>query len=178
MFAAIFTLAALALGAFAADKEVSINTPTAVVQCKRVTITWQGGKGPYNVSVVPGDDPCDQALVEFPTTNDTWYHWQAPGLNPGTKIVFAIEDATSDEAWSAEVTVQKGTTSTCDSTIPGSPSGTTIAVPATPTDDSSTDAGPVANPGGSISAAPATKSGLMTAVGAGLVAAVSVAFAL
>jgi len=37
---------------------------------------------------------------------------------------------------------------------------------------------PVANPGGAIGAAPSTKSGLMTAVGAGMVAAFSVVFAL
>jgi len=183
MFAAIFSVAALAFAGLVAAEDITINTPQAVHQCQEVVITWKGGKGPYNVSVVPGDDPCDEALVEFPVTNDTWYHWQNPGLKPGTKIIFAAEDATGDEAWSAELTVQAGSTSTCNSTIPGapSPSGTTLAVPASQyTTGSSSDPsdGPVANAGGSLGAAPSAKNGLMTAVGAGLVAAVSVAFAL
>jgi len=186
MFAALFTVATLALAAFAS--EVTINTPKSVTQCQEVTITWQGGKAPYKVSVVKADNPCDEALVELPETNDTWFKWQNPQLNPGSKVVFAIEDGSDDEAWSGEVTIQKGTTATCSAVVSSSAapaSGTTLDVPpaAATTTVAPVNAGDdtgsqPAAPGGAISAAISSKGGFVAAGMASFVALVSVVSAL
>jgi len=179
MFTTLFTVAAFALSALAAD--LSINTPKAVTTCQEVTVTWQGGKAPYTVSVVPGDDPCDDALVTLPSTNDTWFKWQNPSLQPGTKVIFAIEDATEDEAWSAELTIQAGSTTSCPSPSSSASSsdsaagtGTTLVVPAQATQTvGSTDDSPVVNggatPGGSLGAAGPSMKGGAVAVSVGLV---------
>jgi len=181
MFAALFTIATLVLSAFA-DDELSINTPTAVSTCQEVVITWQKGTPPYNLAVVPGDDPCDAALAEFPSTNDTWFHWEAPNLAAGTQIVFALEDATGDEVWSGELTIKAGSTTSCNSTASSAAgSGTTLVIPAAETAPASASpSSPVVNPGtgsGLSGAAPSSKGGL-TVAGAGFVALLSVLFAL
>jgi len=167
MFAAIFTVATLALSVFA-SAEVSVNTPKAVTTCQEVVITWQNGVAPYSLSVVPGDDPCDAALESFPSTNDTWFHWESPNLTAGTKIIFAVEDATGDEVWSGELTIQAGSTTSCNAPAESTPA------------NSASPSSPVVNPGtgSNISAAPSSKKAGLSVAAAGLVAFLSVIFAL
>lgn len=145
MYSTLFALFAFVVAVFAAD--LSVNTPQNVQECKRMTLTWQGGKAPYAISVLNATDPCGESLAELPDTNDTWYHWASPNVTG--PVIFAVVDGNGDEEWTNALTIANSTTGSCTAT--GSGSGTTMVVtntapPAVPSAASS-DAPPIANAG-------------------------------
>ncbi|KAI0314609.1 hypothetical protein OF83DRAFT_435277 [Amylostereum chailletii] len=108
------TLAFSALVALvpAAVAQMTINTPPSVVECEPVQFAWNGGSPPYYLSLVPDGQPAGPALKQFPKQSDTSYTWM-DDLPAGTAFNVALKDSTGVQAFSAPVTVQKGTDQSC-----------------------------------------------------------------
>ncbi|KAM0755271.1 hypothetical protein T439DRAFT_353208 [Meredithblackwellia eburnea MCA 4105] len=83
---------------------MQIVTPPALVQCQPAAITWTGGVAPYFVSVIPGGEVSGIPLKSFDSTTSTTITWT---------------DSTGALAYSAPVTIQAGTTTSCSSTTTG-----------------------------------------------------------
>ncbi|EPQ52796.1 hypothetical protein GLOTRDRAFT_117502 [Gloeophyllum trabeum ATCC 11539] len=101
-----------ALAIQSATAEFSIDTPT-LTQCQDVQFGWQDtGAGPYNLLVVPGDDPCSDVVADLGDHDGTSMTWKV-NLAAGTKVMFSLEDNNGDEAWSGAMTVQGSDDSSC-----------------------------------------------------------------
>jgi hypothetical protein len=141
MFPTLVTLALFAIIAIqGALADFTVATPQ-ITQCKPVQLTWDQTKGPYNLLVVPGDDPCDEPLADLGDHDENHMTWTNK-LPAGTKVMLSVLDANEDEGWSGEITVGE---STDDSCLPGKSSGsiaasstTTLVVPPTGASGSST----------------------------------------
>ncbi|EIM90921.1 uncharacterized protein STEHIDRAFT_152608 [Stereum hirsutum FP-91666 SS1] len=97
-FATLLALLPNALG------QLTINTPTSIVQCEPVQITWQEGTSPFSVEVIPGGQPTDSPIIEFPATTDHSLTWDV-NVSAGTFISLKVEDAAGTTAFSSAVTV-------------------------------------------------------------------------
>ncbi|KAF9456763.1 hypothetical protein BDZ94DRAFT_1274884 [Collybia nuda] len=126
MFSTLLTIALIvapALQGVLAD--FAVNTPS-INQCKDVKISWEATKGPYNLIVVPAENPCEDVLADLGDHDSTTFTW-TPKLAPGTKVQLSVEDADGDEAWSGQITIGKGDTS-CIQSDKSDPSPTTSAI--------------------------------------------------
>jgi hypothetical protein len=65
-----------------------------VLQCGSAQITWDQSQGPYNIIVVPAEDPCEKVVA-------------------GQKVLVSLEDGKQDEGWSQEMIVQPSTDTSC-----------------------------------------------------------------
>ncbi|KAG2338095.1 hypothetical protein BDR05DRAFT_837466, partial [Suillus weaverae] len=112
MFATLFSVTlfvALAIQGVFAD--FTIDTPSPI-QCTGVQITWSASSPPYNLLVVPADDPCGEALVDLGQQTGLSYQWNV-ALAAGTAAVLFIEDSQGNEAWSGTMTVGASSDSSC-----------------------------------------------------------------
>lgn len=101
-------LSALAIqGAFA---DFTINT-ISLTQCDNAHVTWSETTGPYNLAVVPVDDPCNTILVDLGDHSGLSMTWYNVSVAAGTKVMFSLLDADDNEAWSGEMTVADGDSS-------------------------------------------------------------------
>jgi len=129
MFSTFFTIALLAASAFQTVlADFAINTP-ALIQCQDAKISWEATKGPYNLIVVPAENPCGDALADLGDHTGTSMTWK-PTLPAGTKVQLSLEDVNGDEAWSGTITVGAGNDTSC---VPGSAKPTTDVKPSVPT---------------------------------------------
>jgi hypothetical protein len=101
-------IAPLIQGALA---DFAINSPN-LVQCKSSKISWAPTTGPYNLIVVPADQPCGDALVEIGDFDGTITHWVA-ALPAGKQVVLSLVDANDNEAWSNTITVGASSDTSC-----------------------------------------------------------------
>ncbi|KAA1467634.1 hypothetical protein DENSPDRAFT_877479 [Dentipellis sp. KUC8613] len=112
MFATLFTVTLLSAGAIkGALAGLAINSPT-LVQCEDAHVSWASTKGPYNLIVTPGDEPCGDAIVDLGDHDGTTMTYNV-ALPAGQKVLLSLQDANGDEAWSQELTVQPGSNSAC-----------------------------------------------------------------
>ncbi|PAV16530.1 hypothetical protein PNOK_0815000 [Pyrrhoderma noxium] len=111
MFSTLFSatlLSAIAIqGAFA---EFTINT-ISLTQCSSAHVTWSEATAPYNLAVVPVDDPCNTIVADLGDHNGLSMTWHNVTLAAGTKVMFSLLDANDNEAWSGEMTVADGDSS-------------------------------------------------------------------
>ncbi|KAG2072808.1 hypothetical protein BDR04DRAFT_1095981 [Suillus decipiens] len=173
MFATLFSVTlfvALAIQGVFAD--FTVDTPS-LTQCGNAQITWTASSPPYNLLVVPADDPCDEALVDLGQLSGLSYQWNV-ALAAGTAVVLFIEDSQENEAWSGTMTVGASNDSSClTSTTPTTPANPALANPATAPKSTTTTYSPVgaANaglaPSGALSIRPLSA---LTSVGSGLLA--------
>ncbi|KIK10056.1 hypothetical protein K443DRAFT_670691 [Laccaria amethystina LaAM-08-1] len=101
-------IAPLIQGALA---DFAINSPD-LVQCKSSKISWSPTTGPYNLIVVPGDQPCGDALVEIGDFDGTFTNWVV-ALPAGKQVVLSLVDAQDNEAWSKTITVGASSDTSC-----------------------------------------------------------------
>ncbi|TXT13794.1 hypothetical protein VHUM_01161 [Vanrija humicola] len=89
-----------------------INTPGALTECQPVLLTWNGGQGPYFVSVIPGGQPGAAALVDFGEQTGNQLTWRV-NLAAGTQISLKIVDQTGNTNYAQAVSIQKGSDTSC-----------------------------------------------------------------
>ncbi|KAG5638899.1 hypothetical protein H0H81_008959 [Sphagnurus paluster] len=111
----LFVLAASLVSIAPSILALTINTPTNVVECQPILLTWDGGKPPYFVSAIPGGQPAAQAIKSFPTQNGNSFTWIVD-LQAGTSISLSLKDSTGEQAYSDIVQIQPGSDSSCVNT--------------------------------------------------------------
>ncbi|SCZ98831.1 BZ3500_MvSof-1268-A1-R1_Chr3-1g05649 [Microbotryum saponariae] len=110
----ISVFSALSLVSAALAQSLLINTPTSLIECQPYAVTWSGGTAPYYVSVLPGGQLSATALTtlgEQPTTSTT-YTWTV-NIASGTTVTLKVLDSAGNSAYTAQVTIQAGSSNTC-----------------------------------------------------------------
>ncbi|EIN04805.1 hypothetical protein PUNSTDRAFT_92211 [Punctularia strigosozonata HHB-11173 SS5] len=136
---------------------LTINTPTSVVQCQPIQLTWSDGTAPYFLSLLPGGQPSATPLESFDSTTSTSFTWTV-NLPSGTSVTAQIKDSTGTIAYSDIFTIQSGSDSSCltSSGVAGATSGgssaTTSGAAATTTGTGSSGASATAKTSGSAAA--------------------------
>ncbi|KAJ8508812.1 hypothetical protein ONZ45_g8968 [Pleurotus djamor] len=143
----------------------TINTPTNVVQCQPLLITWAGGQASYrHISVRNGDDPSAAALREFgeQAAGATSFSWARVDIQANTRIGFDLRDSTGQLAQTASIPVLSSSDTSClngggassgtDSSATGTTTGasTTPSTPAGTTTPASTPSTPVTAPSSTV----------------------------
>ncbi|KAF8554391.1 hypothetical protein OG21DRAFT_1522464 [Imleria badia] len=168
----------------------TLNTPSSVVECEPVQITWSGGSSPFYLSglrnsIHPGSTPNGAALESFPSVTSSPYIWTV-NIASGTSIGFTLIDGSGATAQTAAVTVSAGSSTSCSnstSAATGATGSSTSGGATTPaTTPATTAAGttttsPVATIGGTTStsttAAPSTSATGTTSKSSGAAAKVA-----
>jgi len=157
----VFSILSAALFVVGASAQLTVNTPTNVISCTALQITFSGGTPPYIISVHPGATPNADALVTFPNVTGSPFTWTAVNYASGTSLDLTIRDSTGASAQSAPFSVQSGGSTSClNGTASGSnaPAASTGSPPTTATTPGTTST--------TSSKAGATSSGSSTAKGA------------
>jgi hypothetical protein len=145
VFLSLATVAVHAATAFAqASPGFTINTPSNVVVCEPVLLSWSGGTPPYSLSVLPGSSPTGAALEDLGTQNGTSFTWDV-NIAAGTQIGLTLRDSTGLIAQTAPFSVNSGADTTCvgkslsgsagSATVPpaSAPASAPATAPASPT---------------------------------------------
>ncbi|KAH6908993.1 hypothetical protein BKA70DRAFT_221869 [Coprinopsis sp. MPI-PUGE-AT-0042] len=91
---------------------LTINTPTGVVQCQPIMLTFGSGAAPYYVSAIPGGQVSAAALRTWDPTSASSLTWNVD-IASGTSLSFIVKDSTGAQAFSDSVTVQSSSDSSC-----------------------------------------------------------------
>ncbi|TXT14770.1 uncharacterized protein COLE_00963 [Cutaneotrichosporon oleaginosum] len=120
MKSAVLAATIFALGVAAQGAEPQINTPTSLVQCQPIKITWTGGKPPYWVSALPGGEPGGVPLKDWGQQTGTELTWTVD-LPAGTSISMQVKDSNGAINYAQAVSVRAGSDTKC---LDGASSGT------------------------------------------------------
>ncbi|TFK75238.1 hypothetical protein BDN72DRAFT_758202 [Pluteus cervinus] len=121
-FARLATLAVMAIGALA--QSFTINTPTNVVVCQPILLSWTGGVG----AIHDGNNPSAAAIEDLGPQNGTSFTWIV-NVAAGTSIGLALRDSTGQSVQSASFTVNPGTSTSCVGQAPSGSAGTVVVPP-------------------------------------------------
>ncbi|EIN09775.1 hypothetical protein PUNSTDRAFT_125835 [Punctularia strigosozonata HHB-11173 SS5] len=128
--ALVFTLAVSAVSA-----EFTVSTPQ-LNQCGSAQITWSDGKGPYNLVVVPAEDPCGDILADLGDHSGASMTWKNINFAAGTKVMLSLEDDNEDEAWSGEITIGASDDASCLAVASSASGSASVASSSTASSDS------------------------------------------
>jgi hypothetical protein len=103
----VFALAALRVQAY-----FDVNT-IELTQCKPATLKWANTDGPYNVIIVPHDNPCGPALVDLGDHDSNEYKWPEVNVAAGSKVLISVLDEKEEEGWSGVITVKPSDDKSC-----------------------------------------------------------------
>lgn len=133
VLASVILLGLAAPSAFAQGPNgLTINTPSNVVVCEPILLTWGGGTPPYIVSVLPAASPSGPAVVTFPQTSATELTWLV-NQQANTMLSLSVRDNTGGSDPSAPFTVLSGSNSSCVTAATTSISlGGTVSAASTP----------------------------------------------
>ncbi|KAG8686174.1 hypothetical protein FRC11_009390 [Ceratobasidium sp. 423] len=126
----VSTFLALAAAVYA-QADPSINTPAAVVQCQPAQITFTATRTPVFISIIPGGQPSAAPLADLGQQSASPFTWTA-NIASGTSITFQIRDSSGAVAYSAPVTVQPSSDSSCLGASGSSAAGSSSAAATTP----------------------------------------------
>ncbi|KAF8992849.1 hypothetical protein BDQ17DRAFT_1286827, partial [Cyathus striatus] len=84
---------------------LTVNTPTSVVQCQPIMLSWSGGSPPYYISLLPGGQVSATAIKSFDRQDGNQYTWIVD-LPSGTPFTISLKDGTGIQAYSDAVMVQ------------------------------------------------------------------------
>lgn len=125
---------------------MTINTPSNVVVCQPVLLTWTGGTPPYDLTILPGGEPNGNLIEDLGKQNGTSLTWVA-NIAAGTSIGFTLRDNVGLIAQTAPVNVLSGSDTSCVGKSPSSGAAppntagvTPSAAPATTTAPATTGA--------------------------------------
>jgi len=131
MFATLFSASLLSLVAIQGVlADFTVDTP-AFTQCQDTQIKWDTTKAPYSVLIVPGENPCSDAIADLGSHNGSSMTWKA-NVPAGTKVMISVEDAELEEAWSGEITIGASNDTSCLSDADKPPANTTSSAPIPP----------------------------------------------
>ncbi|KAF9643970.1 hypothetical protein BDM02DRAFT_1265401 [Thelephora ganbajun] len=105
----LFSVAALFAAVVSTVNALIVNTPTNVVQCQPLLITWdpQGSAGPFFLSIHPGDNPSGPALFSWDGLTGTSFTWIVT-VSAGQSLGLLLRDNTGATSRSAAFTVFAG----------------------------------------------------------------------
>ncbi|CAO1630791.1 unnamed protein product [Parajaminaea phylloscopi] len=139
---ATFTVSVTALAAagFAlAQSTLTVNTPTTLIECQPVQLSWSGGTAPYFPRITEGGNTAN-TLKTFDTQSGTTLTWRVD-IAQGTSVTFTVGDSAGISNSAAQVTVNAGTTSclgaAASSSAGGTASGSSAAVSSSASSQSS-----------------------------------------
>ncbi|TEB34667.1 hypothetical protein FA13DRAFT_1729326 [Coprinellus micaceus] len=89
-----------------------INTPTGVVTCQPILLTYGQGTPPYYLSILPGGQVAGTPLHVWDPTNAESMTWIVD-IPAGTAISLAVKDSTGAQAYSDTINVQGSADTTC-----------------------------------------------------------------
>ncbi|RXW24300.1 hypothetical protein EST38_g1567 [Candolleomyces aberdarensis] len=89
-----------------------INTPTGVVTCQPMMLSYGQGTPPYYVSILPGGQVSGTPYHTWPATDATSMTWVVD-LPGGTAVSLVVKDGTGAQAYSDAITIQPGSDSSC-----------------------------------------------------------------
>ncbi|CAE6466825.1 unnamed protein product [Rhizoctonia solani] len=95
-----------------AQGDPSINTPSSLVQCQPAQLTWNASNTPVYISIIPGGNASAPALMDLGRQSGTSTTWNV-NITGGTSITFRIVDTLGVNAYSAPVTIQSSSNSSC-----------------------------------------------------------------
>ncbi|KAG8738598.1 hypothetical protein FRC10_006669 [Ceratobasidium sp. 414] len=153
----VFTSLLAFVAYVAAQADPSISTPAAVVQCQPAQISFTASHTPVFISIIPGGQPSATPLEDLGQQSASPFTWIA-NIAEGTSITFQIRDSTGAVAYSAPVTIQNGSDSSC---IGQNPSGSGSPTATAPGPSSSASASGVSTPVSSPSSSPAPSSSVV-----------------
>ncbi|KAG9042736.1 hypothetical protein FS837_010449 [Tulasnella sp. UAMH 9824] len=90
----------------------SINTPTGVIQCQPVQLTYSGTAPPFIITVMPGGQTDVAPLVSLGPTSENAITWVA-NLSPNNNYTLVIRDQMGRTNPSAPFMIYPGTTTNC-----------------------------------------------------------------
>ncbi|KAG8914305.1 hypothetical protein FRC01_004131, partial [Tulasnella sp. 417] len=112
----LFVAAVAAVSALAQDPpavaDPSINTPTGVIECLPVQLTFSGSSPPFIITIVPGGEPGAAPLTTVGTTSETTLTWVA-NLPPNVNYTCVIRDSLGRTNPSAPFMIYPGSTTNC-----------------------------------------------------------------
>jgi len=112
MYSTLFTITLFFALALRVRADLTVYTPV-FTQCQPATLTWDATSGPYDVLVLDSNNLCGDPLAEFDNVDVTTFSWPAVTLAAGKQVTIAVFDSTNAEGWSASITVQPGSDSSC-----------------------------------------------------------------
>ncbi|KAL5634669.1 hypothetical protein ACGC1H_002644 [Rhizoctonia solani] len=95
-----------------AQGDPSINTPSSLVQCQPTQLTWNASNTPVYISIIPGGNASAPALMDLGQQSGTSMTWSV-NITSGTSITFRIVDKLGTNAYSAPLTIQSSSNSSC-----------------------------------------------------------------
>ncbi|PWN41346.1 hypothetical protein IE81DRAFT_324618 [Ceraceosorus guamensis] len=102
MHASSYLVAAVGFAAYAyaqGTNGFTVATPSGLVQCQPVRLTWMGGVPPYFPRISqPGQ--VGQIIEQFPQTTDTFYVWTV-NQPVGQTVTIAVGDSNGEVVGSA-----------------------------------------------------------------------------
>ncbi|UZJ56748.1 hypothetical protein CBS101457_006068 [Exobasidium rhododendri] len=132
---ALFTILMATLGAVAAD--FTVSTPSSLVQCQPVLISWTGGTAPYYPEITKAGD-VSTIIKSFAETSTTSVSWTVD-LTIGEDVTIVIVDSTGATAISGTTpATSAGTSSTCTNTASTAESTSATSTAATSSSKSKT----------------------------------------
>ncbi|KDN48655.1 hypothetical protein RSAG8_02642, partial [Rhizoctonia solani AG-8 WAC10335] len=90
----------------------SINTPASLVQCQPALLTWTASNTPVWISVIPAGNPSAPPLMDLGKHSGTSMTWNVD-IPSGNSISMQLRDSIGAVAYSAPLTVQSGSDSSC-----------------------------------------------------------------
>jgi len=104
--AAILAITAAAQGGF------TINTPSNVVVCQPILLSWTGGTPPYFLTVQDVNNPTGPAIQDLGQQDSTSFTWTV-NIAAGTSIGLAVRDSTGASVQSASFPINSGSSTDC-----------------------------------------------------------------
>jgi len=117
----------LALAISGAQAAFSVNSPE-LTQCKDAKISWSKTSGPYNLIVVPNENPCEDIVADLRDHSGTSVTWKV-NVSAGRKVLFSVLDESGEEAWSEVITVKDSDDASC---LPGNHASSSLPVSSPP----------------------------------------------
>ncbi|CAE6528013.1 unnamed protein product [Rhizoctonia solani] len=100
------------IAAVLSQMDPSINTPPSLIQCQPAQISWNATSKPVFISIIPGGNAAAPALLDLGQQNGTSMTWTV-NITSGTSITLKLNDSQGRLAYSAPLTVQASSNSSC-----------------------------------------------------------------
>ena len=105
---------ALLVPVVGADIPLSLQSPSEVILCQPINLTWIGGTPPYRLDVEPlvNNSPNKTANGRNIAIDNTWSLW-TPDFPPGSILQISIEGSGTSPAASVGATEHPSSNATC-----------------------------------------------------------------
>ncbi|KAI0280772.1 hypothetical protein BGY98DRAFT_932403 [Russula aff. rugulosa BPL654] len=138
----IFSAVSAALFVAGVSAQMTVNTPSNVLECSPLLITFTGGQQPYIITILPGATPDGTALTTFSGVTGSPFNWTAVNFPSGTSLGITLHDSSGLLAQTAAFTVEPGASTSClNGTASGVNAGTNAPAASTPTSAAATTTG-------------------------------------